>query len=258
MQDLNLANAFTENISSARYFTHIHEIFMESNFSRLEFIDLTGNELSVLNPRNHRGAPDHDIFCEMPNVEIIYLIRNELKNLHVDPTCLKKLRQLRLDYNKFQYLNNEDIESIMVMPEISVLNISRNPFVCDCHSKDFIRWIRENSRASRIIPDRKHLSCFTATPDKFEGWQLVDVDPEALECPLKAAIVTRRHASYTVLSIMLVALFSLMIVIVYSARRHIAVKLLHIVRRTTYKHLDSEVSTLQLSDQPNEATEFDV
>ncbi|XP_014679870.1 PREDICTED: uncharacterized protein LOC106819798 [Priapulus caudatus] len=64
LKDLNLANAFTEKLEADRYITHLHEIFFYSNFSKLEFLDLTGNELSVVNPcANHHARAARPRTC---------------------------------------------------------------------------------------------------------------------------------------------------------------------------------------------------
>uniref|UniRef100_A0AAV2LJ39 TIR domain-containing protein n=1 Tax=Knipowitschia caucasica TaxID=637954 RepID=A0AAV2LJ39_KNICA len=82
------------------------------------------------------------------------LTKNSLETLHVLSGNLSKLERLILAQNELKIID----ESIFKrLPSLKYLDLSDNPFVCDCSNADFISWVVNNTQV--FVADAFQYKC---------------------------------------------------------------------------------------------------
>lgn len=148
LQSLHLTNAFAENTSAALS-EDLHDIFKNSNLTKLNKLHLEQNEIMRFADRN--------VFCDLPSLRDLHLGDNYLSEINFNVICLKRLRFLDLESNRFEQLRQRDLlllDRLQMMPERDtnlMIDFYRNPFVCDCKLSPFIEW----ARATNVTVRRK-------------------------------------------------------------------------------------------------------
>ncbi|XP_055377769.1 phospholipase A2 inhibitor isoform X2 [Condylostylus longicornis] len=140
LEALHLTDAFADN-SPPELSEDLHDIFFQSNLTKLRKLHLEQNEISTFK--------DRKVFCDLINLNDLYLGDNWLQEINFDVKCLKKLRFLDLERNKFEYLKPKDLKLLDELEENSrmersidlIVDFKLNPFVCDCKIHQFHKWL---------------------------------------------------------------------------------------------------------------------
>lgn len=128
---------------------------MKSNLTLLRKLHLEQNEIIRFK--------DHNVFCDLPNLEDLHLGDNNLKELNFNVICLHHLRFLDLERNKFEYLQLRDLKALEMLENSAVhserliLDFSTNPFTCNCTNYEFAIWLRSTNVTIR---DTSRLMCY--------------------------------------------------------------------------------------------------
>lgn len=151
--ELHLTNAFADNLFT-QFSEDLHEIFVNSNLTKLRKLHLEQNEITKFN--------DKRVFCDLPNLMDLHLGDNLLKELNFNINCLKKLRFLDLERNKFEFFRQRDINTLEELERSRkkinlTVDFSNNPFTCDCAIFPFQKWLGNTSVEVRNLDK---LSCF--------------------------------------------------------------------------------------------------
>lgn len=123
---------------SADLAEQLHTIFMNSNLKRLEKLHLEQNEIE--------NFADSKVFCDLQNLLDLYLSNNKLRKLSFDIKCLLQLRYLDLKNNDIKHFTNEELatfDSFIVRNQSFFLDISKNPFICDCMLNGLYFWLQK-------------------------------------------------------------------------------------------------------------------
>ncbi|CAG7731111.1 unnamed protein product [Allacma fusca] len=164
LRALFLNDAFNDEIWSL---SDLGGIFEESNLTRLEKLHLESNEIGIIR--------DPKLFCDLISLRELYLRNNHLPDLNIDVDCLPNLsyidlannyiRKIPPHYALFGLLNRVNSKG-----EDLRLDLSKNPFHCDCELQPFIDWVRNTTYHS---PDRIHhrekLLCESGLPESNTG-----------------------------------------------------------------------------------------
>lgn len=145
MKELHLTNAFADYTSPALS-KDLHSIFDRSNLTKLIKLHLEQNEI--------RKFSDHNVFCELPELEDLHLSDNNLNEINFNVLCLRKLRFLDLERNRFTSVKENDLDLLnMVAHSVDHLTVdfSLNPFTCNCSAYPFVKWME-----STLVTIRNH------------------------------------------------------------------------------------------------------
>lgn len=150
--ELHLTNAFADN-TSAKLSEDLHDIFMNSNLTQLRKLHLEQNEISKFN--------DKRVFCDLPSLMDLHLGDNLLKEINFNVNCLKKLRFLDLQRNKFEFVKQRDINALEELNKSRkninlTIDFLDNPLTCDCPIYTFQKWA---ANSSVEIRNWRKLSC---------------------------------------------------------------------------------------------------
>lgn len=138
LKALHLTNAFSD-YSSPELSQDLHAIFVNSNLTQLKKLHLEQNEISHFR--------DHNLFCDLPQLEDLHLGDNNLKEINFNVLCLHNLRFLDLERNRFESVNWHDMEALDMLKNISgrpeglIVDFSMNPLACDCTIYPFVNWL---------------------------------------------------------------------------------------------------------------------
>lgn len=150
LMELHLTNAFADN-TSAELSADLHDIFVSSNLTKLVKLHLEQNEISQFN--------DKRVFCDFPALLDLHLGDNLLKEINFNITCLKKLRFLDLERNKFETLRPHDMklfDEVQREPGRTtnfMVDLKYNPFQCDCGIYPMYDWMRNTNVTIRNLDD---------------------------------------------------------------------------------------------------------
>lgn len=168
LEELYLRNAFTRSMKYDDYLSSLSDIFEASTFENLKILDVGNNGIFQL-PYNE--------FCSLPSLEELYLADNRLTDISVNFTCLGKLRRLDLGKNNITSLPKQTLANFQNLSHLS-LNISNNPFKCDCDMLETYEWMMDTKID---LVDRETFQC----SDNFEpngGKYLFSVPKEEFRC----------------------------------------------------------------------------
>lgn len=156
LKSLHLTNAFAD-YSSPELSQNLHEIFSNSNLTQLMKLHLEQNEIS--------SFKDQNVFCSLPQLQDLHLGDNALKELNFNLSCIKNLRFLDLERNRFEFLRKHDINILKKLEQQHVVRTSNqlifdfnmNPLTCDCTIYPFINWLRSTNITVR---EKERLTCY--------------------------------------------------------------------------------------------------
>ena len=110
-----------------------------TTFKNLRTVDLSENGLTRI-PKN--------MFVENKNLRVINLFGNKLESISFVVDGLDKLQTLDLRRNRISLLSGADFVRVSYFVQTRFTNYSNfnidvheNPFVCNCESSQFIRWL---------------------------------------------------------------------------------------------------------------------
>ncbi|ETN63575.1 leucine-rich transmembrane protein [Anopheles darlingi] len=154
LQELHLTNAFADN-TSAELSADLHDIFVNSNLTKLVKLHLEQNEISRFN--------DRAVFCDLPSLLDLHLGDNLLTELNFNLSCMPRLRFLDLERNRFEAVRPADLallDDVQKQPgRITPLTVdfTYNPFVCDCSIFPLYEWL---DRTNVTVRNPEGLVCF--------------------------------------------------------------------------------------------------
>ncbi|KAM7361927.1 trophoblast glycoprotein isoform 1-T2 [Cochliomyia hominivorax] len=154
LKSLHLTDAFDDN-SSPQLSEDLHDIFVNSQLINLEKLHLEQNEITHFK--------DRKVFCDLPSLRDLHLGDNFLKDINFEVNCLKNLRFLDLERNKFEFVKTHDLvllNDLQAQPNRLtnlIVDFNLNPFTCDCKISPFRTWIHSTNVTVR---NKESLMCF--------------------------------------------------------------------------------------------------
>ena len=228
LKTLSLKNALAPGYNR----THLKNVFIESflDENNLEEIHLEDNHLKYYHS---------DLFCGLRNIQRIYLSRNNIATPQINPECIRQnnapLKELHLDNNNITFFPTAFMESLSQISTLQIVNLSNNPFHCDCNFIASYRWLK-NEKESHFVASKHIFTC--RSPMDYENVLIMDsITEENLRdiCINKTDKKRSEHAkkvrtSYIILGIVFGVLGIIFIAVLYLNRYKIQRKLqLHIV-----------------------------
>ncbi|XP_075146501.1 trophoblast glycoprotein [Haematobia irritans] len=180
LQSLHLTDAFDDN-SSPQLSEDLHDIFMNSQLDKLQKLHLEQNEITHFK--------DRKVFCDLPSLRDLHLGDNFLKDINFEVSCLKNLRFLDLERNKFEFVKPHDL---MVLNELEarkdrntnlIVDFNLNPFTCDCKISSFRTWIHSTNVTVR---NKESLMCFH---DEVDPLPILEIDMSQCSAAIAAATI---------------------------------------------------------------------
>lgn len=154
LQELHLTNAFSDN-TSAQLSEDLHDIFMNSNLTKLTKLHLEQNEI--------RKFKDKRVFCDLPSLKDLHLGDNLLEEINFNILCLIHLRFLDLERNKFTQMKLRDLNTLDILLKTPgrdtelVIDLTYNQLACDCTINNIQDWLK---RTKVKIRNLDNLSCY--------------------------------------------------------------------------------------------------
>lgn len=148
LMELHLTNAFADN-STEQLSEDLHDIFVESNLTKLTKLHLEQNEI--------RKFKDKRVFCDLPSLSDLHLGDNLLEEINFNVYCLKNLRFLDLERNKFTQMKIKDLHALDVLTESEenksnlIIDITYNELACDCTINNIQDWVKKTKVTIRNL-----------------------------------------------------------------------------------------------------------
>ncbi|CAN9503591.1 unnamed protein product [Ophioblennius macclurei] len=153
----------------------------------LKNLTLAKTDLSELEP---------EVFHLIPDLQILDLSETDLRSLDfLSGARLFQLQSLSLRDNKLVIINETVFQSL---PALLYLDLSGNPFACDCSNMGFIQWARNNLTQ---VANAHEYNC--AFPPSKHGTHLLDFDIQS--CLLDVGLVCFLSSSSLVLLTLIVS-----------------------------------------------------
>lgn len=152
LKELHLTNAFADN-TSAELSEDLHDIFVNSNLTQLTKLHLEQNEI--------RKFSDRRVFCDLPSLQDLHLGDNLLEDINFNVVCLKHLRFLDLERNKFTQMKSRDLNLLDVLEKSPgrdkklTIDINYNPLQCDCTLNNIQDWLKKTNVTIRNLDQLK-------------------------------------------------------------------------------------------------------
>ncbi|KAI8129216.1 Trophoblast glycoprotein [Lucilia cuprina] len=180
LQSLHLTDAFDDN-SSPQLSEDLHDIFMNSQLTKLEKLHLEQNEITHFK--------DRKVFCDLPSLRDLHLGDNYLKDINFEVNCLKNLRFLDLERNKFEFVKTHDLlllNELEARPDRDtnlIVDFNLNPFTCDCKISPFRTWIHSTNVTVR---KKETMMCFH---NKVDPLPILELDMNECSAAIAAATI---------------------------------------------------------------------
>ena len=236
------------NFKFNRYRYSTHPFF--SNCDSLQQLDLSKNRISL-----KIGDPEQ-LFRDLHNVEIlrlrdvtwhkvpdnffkifkslkkISLEENEITSIHhslFSDTCA--IEELNLSNNRISVITKDSFP-LTLLHSLRVIDLSANPFTCDCNLLWFRDWIRSLNITVKNYP--KVYKC--ATPPSRKGLKFHQFNLTAEECRFKSQLII------VIVGASSVCLFAIIVsVTIYKTRWHIRYWIyLMKYKRSKYKRIRND------------------
>lgn len=181
LRELHLTNAFLDN-QSDDLAEQLHSIFINSSLTKLEKLHLEQNEIERFS--------DEKVFCNLDNLLDLHLGDNKLQGLSFHILCLHHLRYVDLEGNQVQRFVKEDVAPLDAFERRNqslILDISGNPFICDCNSNYLPSWLK----STRVtVKNNASLQChYLKDPTKW----IKLTDLKATDCIISSQYLNSEH-----------------------------------------------------------------
>ncbi|UYV79368.1 hypothetical protein LAZ67_17002341 [Cordylochernes scorpioides] len=168
---LSLRNAFTDRLPSSQYIPNLRSIFSESSLTLLRVLNLELNEIVEFT--------DSNVMCDLLSLKQLLLGENRMNGqIGLNLTCLRDLTTLDISHNRFHRLASADLAHFDSLRGPLRLNITHNPWICDCELAETLHWMHKTSIQ---IMAAGELRCSSHGPNA--GKTLLSLKFEDLECP---------------------------------------------------------------------------
>jgi hypothetical protein len=203
LMELHLTNAFADN-TSEELSENLHDIFVNSNLTKLNKLHLEQNEI--------RQFADRRVFCDLPSLLDLHLGDNRLPELNFNVRCLEKLRFLDLERNNFESMKMKDLTALDLLQKTKgrtinlIIDLTYNPFICDCMAYNFAEWINTTNVTVR---NRQSYICVERTSRQRD--YLLSFAASSAKCRLQSQ-KAKTSAAHTVTLTCLLVLLSLVMI----------------------------------------------
>lgn len=216
LESLHLTNAFADYLSP-KLSEDLHDIFVNSNLTKLQKLHLEQNEISQFK--------DRKVFCELSSLRDLHLGDNLLKDIGFDVKCLKHLRFLDFRRNRFEYVIDRDLkllDDLELEPNRTtnlIVDFELNPFLCDCRISSLNRWMQTTPVTVR---NKEKLVClrsndYTEYIAKMQYEKCVSTVPSSEKYHSRTAILL------FLLTVLVLTLIGLLAALVYLSRDKVKV-----------------------------------
>lgn len=140
LMELHLTNAFADD-TSEELSEDLHDIFMNSNLTKLTKLHLEQNEI--------KKFKDKRVFCDLPSLRDLHLGDNLLEELNFNVICLSHLRFLDLERNKFTQMKLKDLNVLDILSKTQgrdtelIIDLTYNQLACDCTINNVQDWLKK-------------------------------------------------------------------------------------------------------------------
>ena len=133
----------------------------------LTTLDLAGNSIQRL---------PHGFFDPFVRLERLDLSHNEFDDINFRLKSLLSLKQLNLSKNRLKMFSRTTMNELdTISPGQLMIDLSKNDIFCSCHSLDFLKWILQHSKRSKIIfKELKTYSCTFSNSTRSNFSELPD------------------------------------------------------------------------------------
>ena len=179
-----------QRVPEVKNATNITRLFQKSYMPNLHILHLERNQIWYLGSR---------AFCSLETGKVsslskLYLSHNNLGKPDLDNECLPYLTELYLNNNSMPRFTVSFTDHLNLMANLSLLSISNNPWLCDCHFTNTLKWIIKGKGQYVLNGSSTTLRCgFQNEKGKFiKDLQQVDLicqDPESLERRLRNSYI---------------------------------------------------------------------
>lgn len=133
LENLQLKNSFGEKHLDLNFMEVLDNVLKDSKLVNLKVLNLAENHIRIFN------SPF--IFCSLPALEKLYLSHNLLSDqIELSLNCTPKLFILDLSNNYITKVTNQTIENYDESKLTFHLNLTNNPWNCDCQLIAFVNW----------------------------------------------------------------------------------------------------------------------
>nr|XP_046148596.1 toll-like receptor 13 isoform X1 [Oncorhynchus gorbuscha] len=136
---------------------------------QLSSLDISHNFFHALSP---------ELFHPIPKLKRLTISKTELESLDfLIEANLTQVHFLKVRQNKITWTNETVLHSL---PALTLLDMQRNPFICDCRNAWFVQWAESNNQTQ--VAYAHDYPC--SYPDDLKDTQLLDLDTHSCSVDL--------------------------------------------------------------------------
>ena len=129
---------------------------------------------------NNLYFADSETFCNMHVLRLLDLSHNHISALPCNATCLAPIQTLLVQNNSLGLISGDFIAEMRPsVLKLVKLDISDNPFVCDCHMVEDYEWLKNASSSAYVFETDKLLCRF---PAGMNGRSIVSLETADFVC----------------------------------------------------------------------------
>lgn len=244
LEELHLTNAFSDN-TSAELSEDLHDIFMNSNLTKLTHLHLEQNEI--------RSFDDKRVFCDLPSLSDLHLGDNLLEEINFNVLCLNHLRFLDLERNRFTQMKLKDLNVLDKLSETPgrdkelVIDLTYNPLACDCTVNNIQDWLKKTKVNIRNLDN---LYCY-----KQNKRQQPVLSIKTDKCRVQSKI-TSTKMSHTVAIVFLLVVFLTLFMSVILALLYINRNRIKKIVNPVMTNVSRKVHYTSIKDEPDAPEEY--
>ncbi|KAI1286622.1 Leucine-rich repeat-containing protein 3B [Halotydeus destructor] len=213
-----MRNAFGDSDKGDRFMADLVTMLTQGDLNKLRILRLDNNTI--------QSIPNPDVFCSLTNLQYLHLSQNFLVDAKINISCFDRMKLLDISDNFITNLNNESL-ALLENPRSLIfhVNMTRNPFRCDCDFLPVFKWLKSLKSTGTWVVGVKNFRCSTGYPDRNINRPISSLKESDLKCmeqPLEQDMTGYITASYAVLISLCMALTILVAALIYSTRQHIA------------------------------------